>query len=435
MWHMLHARCVHLSILCNEEDEIRAQRLVATRPSANEESRIMRNNAKDGMQVRMKKLGTVVRWAMTSRKATNQTTSDAGSTKDGLSVTSVEVVAWYYFGVSHSQAAMQADGEMVRQSAQAATVHGITVATAAMALQCSHCADIAIALLLPSHRCCHCVAVAITSLSPSRRCRHRVTVAIASLLPLRCCRYCVAVAIVSLSPLVWCPSVLGRQRQAPHSLCDAWPSMEGGDQRGMIGCNDDVVKYELGKKKKKRKSGVCRWLRQLVKCDAAWCLMAVVIAVSTLTSSSASAIDHREILRMTSKLFMDIQKNFWRMYCWSDVGIQPHSSRLVQSRDILVAPGRRALTRGVPGGHRGSHMLETISIAVDGKVQSPEPAAAAPEEERVVLTAESSGILEPNLAVWKSLHQGSGWNTYDSAILSHWVWDVSTCFTPIGAGG
>jgi hypothetical protein len=76
---------------------------------------------------------------------------------------------------------MQADGEMVRRSVQAATVHGMTVATAAMALQCSHCADIAIALPLP---------------------------------------------------LVQCPSVLGRQRQAPHSLCDAWPSMEGGDQRG-----------------------------------------------------------------------------------------------------------------------------------------------------------------------------------------------------------
>ncbi|KAH9952956.1 hypothetical protein BC827DRAFT_1159487 [Russula dissimulans] len=54
-------------------------------------------------------------------------------------------------GVSHLRAAMQADGEMVRQSAQAATVHGVTVATSAMALQRSHHTDIAIALPLPLH--------------------------------------------------------------------------------------------------------------------------------------------------------------------------------------------------------------------------------------------------------------------------------------------
>jgi hypothetical protein len=35
------------------------------------------------MQVRMKKLGTVVRRAMTS---TNETTLEAGSTKDGLAI-------------------------------------------------------------------------------------------------------------------------------------------------------------------------------------------------------------------------------------------------------------------------------------------------------------------------------------------------------------
>jgi hypothetical protein len=82
------------------------------------------------------------------------------------------------------------------------------------------------------------------------------------------------------------------------------PAWREATREGAIGCNNDIVKYELGKKKKKRKSGACRWLRQLVKCDATWCLMAVVIMVSTFTSPSASAIDHREILRMTSKLFM-----------------------------------------------------------------------------------------------------------------------------------
>jgi len=45
--------------------------------------RIVRDDAKDGMQVRMKKLGTVVRRAMTS---TNETTLEAGSTKDGLAI-------------------------------------------------------------------------------------------------------------------------------------------------------------------------------------------------------------------------------------------------------------------------------------------------------------------------------------------------------------
>jgi hypothetical protein len=51
--------------------------------------RIMCDDAKDGMQVRMKKLRTVVRRAMTSRKAMNQTTLDAGSTKDGLAIAEI----------------------------------------------------------------------------------------------------------------------------------------------------------------------------------------------------------------------------------------------------------------------------------------------------------------------------------------------------------
>ena len=49
--------------------------------------RIVRDDAKDGMQVRVKKLGTVVRRAMSSRKARSAATADAGPVKDGLAIT------------------------------------------------------------------------------------------------------------------------------------------------------------------------------------------------------------------------------------------------------------------------------------------------------------------------------------------------------------
>jgi hypothetical protein len=69
---------------------------------------------------------------------------------------------------------MRTDRQMVMW---AATVHCVAVTTAAMALRHGHHTDITIALP---------------------------------------------------SPLVWCLSVLRLQWQAPHSLCDAWLSMEGG---------------------------------------------------------------------------------------------------------------------------------------------------------------------------------------------------------------